>query len=68
MQVGDVVIKTKGYHFEGVVVAVFQKLNGDTRYVVECTVPGAGGLLHIFNKDQFRSKKIVEAMERLANR
>lgn len=52
MKIGDKVTKTKGYQFSGVVVSVFQTIAGKTRYVVECTVEGAGGMLHIYNAEQ----------------
>lgn len=43
---GDKVNKVSGYKFPGTVVAVFKKLNGEERYVVEMD---GYGLLHIFN-------------------
>lgn len=43
---GDLVSKTSGdYKFDGTVVAAFQKLSGQTRYVVE----DDRGILHIFS-------------------
>ncbi len=51
-QVGDQVVKIRGYHFEGEVVAAYHTRNGDARYVVECTVPGAAGMQHIYNGSQ----------------
>lgn len=51
-KVGDNVQKTKGYKWPGVVVAVFDTLSGQTRVVVECTVPEVSGALHIYNCDQ----------------
>lgn len=50
--VGDTVQKRRGYRFPGVVVAVYETLNGDTRYVVECTAESAEGCQHIFNEGQ----------------
>jgi|TARA_R110000822_G_scaffold118946_8_gene251814 hypothetical protein len=50
-KLADKVKKTKGYSFNGIIVSVFQKINGDWRYVVECTIPGAEGMLHVFNHD-----------------
>jgi hypothetical protein len=47
--VGDKVNKLRGYKWPGVVVARFQTLGGDTRYVVECTVPEVAGALHIYS-------------------
>lgn len=52
MQVGDTVQKIKGYSWPGVVVAVFENLKGQTRIVVECTVPEVAGALHIYNPEQ----------------
>ena len=46
---GDRVVKTKGYRYPGVVVAAFQTTRGLWRYVVECTVEGVEGMLHISN-------------------
>ena len=47
MNIGDRVKKVTGdYTFEGVVVAVFQKLSGQTRVVVE----NKDGILHIFSE------------------
>lgn len=46
---GQTVVKSGGdYTFRGVVVAVFEKLSGKVRYVVE----HADGMLHIFNEGQ----------------
>lgn len=50
--VGDRVRKVKGYHFPGVVVAVFKTQAQQTRYVVECTVPEVAGILHIYSGEQ----------------
>lgn len=49
---GDRVEKVNGYSFDGVVVSVFANTYGDIRYVVECTIEGANGCLHIFNGEQ----------------
>lgn len=47
MKINDKVIKTGGdYTFDGTVVAVFQKLSGKTRVVVE----NEAGILHIFSE------------------
>lgn len=46
----DKVTKTSGYLFPGTVVAVFDTLAGETRYVVESST--SPGLLHIFNEAQ----------------
>lgn len=50
--IGDRVKKVKGYPFPGIVVAVFETLKDEIRYVVECTVPDVAGILHIYNGDQ----------------
>lgn len=49
--VGDKVEKVRGYKFPGVVVARFETLSGETRYVVECTAEGAKGCLHIYSEE-----------------
>lgn len=49
MKIGDHVQKTSGYRFPGTIVAVFETLKGETRYVVEMD---GYGLLHIFNAGQ----------------
>ena len=48
--VGAQVLKPKGYPFPGTVVAAFENLSGDPRYVVESEV--APGMLHIFSGAQ----------------
>lgn len=50
--VGDKVQKVSGYTWPGVVVSVFKTLKGQTRIVVECTVPEVAGALHIYNPEQ----------------
>lgn len=50
--VGERVQKRKGYRWPGQVVAVFRNRAGDTRIVVECTVPEVEGALHIYNPEQ----------------
>jgi hypothetical protein len=52
VKVGDPVEKIKGYKWPGVVVCVFKNLSGETRVVVECTVPEVAGALHIYHPDQ----------------
>jgi hypothetical protein len=49
---GDRVRKVKGYTYEGVVVAIFRKLDGQTRLVVEVDGEACNGLLHIFSPEQ----------------
>ena len=51
LKVGDKVVKTAGdYRFEGIVVAVFTKLSGAIRVVVE----NGDGILHIFSESQLK--------------
>ncbi len=56
-QQGDKVKKVKGYAYPGVVVSAFTNLNGDSRYVVECTAPDCKGMLHIFNGEQLEMRE-----------
>jgi hypothetical protein len=50
---GDLVAKTSGdYKFDGIVVAAFQKLSGQTRYVVE----DDRGILHIFSAKNLKKR------------
>lgn len=49
------VIKCTGYLFPGVIVGIIEKLDGQRRYVVECTAKDAAGMLHIFSRDQLCS-------------
>lgn len=49
---GNLVRKTRGYPWPGVVQSVFTTEAGETRVVVECTVPEVRGALHIFNPEQ----------------
>lgn len=70
MKVGDKVIKTNGYKWPGVIVAKFKTLVGETRYVVECTVPEVAGALHIYQANQikvvvYEPGKLVESLTRL---
>lgn len=50
--IGNNVRKTKGYHYFGAVVAAFQTLAGEDRYVVESTSEGSLRMLFIFNDGQ----------------
>lgn len=52
MKVGDQVQKVRGYKFPGEIRSVFGTKSGQPRFVVECTVPGLEGMLHIFNAEQ----------------
>lgn len=56
MQIGDTVAKRSGYLWPGVIVAKFTTLAGETRYVVECTVPEVRGALHIYSENQIERK------------
>lgn len=54
--IGTPVEKIGGdYKFPGVVVAVFQKVSGEVRYVVECTAPDCKGILHIYSRKNLSS-------------
>jgi hypothetical protein len=57
--VGQRVRKRSGYSMPGVVVAVYATLNGQTRYVVECTAWAMRGCQHIFNEEQLVERKPV---------
>ena len=47
MQVGDRVWKVTGdYHYEGTIVAVVVKRNGEVRYVVEADHPAGMLMIH----------------------
>jgi hypothetical protein len=48
-QIGDKVVKPKGYRFPATIVAVFTTVKGDVRVVAEMD---GYGLLHIFNEEQ----------------
>lgn len=54
MNVGDDVQKVSGYKFYGTIVAVFETILGETRYVVEATGDGYEGMLHIYNGNQLK--------------
>lgn len=53
-QVGDIVAKSSGYRFPGVIVAIYRTLKGEARVVVECTAEACEGIQHIYNFDQIR--------------
>ena len=53
---GDHVVKVSGYRYPGIVVAAFQNMAGQWRYVVECTVPEVAGMLHIYNGGQLEKR------------
>ena len=53
-KVGDKVEKTSGYKWPGVIVSVFETLEGQRRVVVECTVAEIAGALHIYNENQLK--------------
>lgn len=50
IQVGMTVTKPKGYPFDSTVVAIFNKLDGETRVV--CESHAIPGMLHIFAPSQ----------------
>ncbi len=53
MNIGDKVVKPKGYKFDSVIVAVFTNLSGETRIVAE----NKEGILHIFSPNQLEKTK-----------
>lgn len=53
---GQRVEKVKGYKWPGVVVAQFTNINGDIRYVVECTVESVEGALHIYSEHDLKPR------------
>ena len=55
---GTRVEKIKGYKWPGIVVAVFNNIEGELRYVVECTVPDVEGALHIYAPSQLKRRGI----------
>lgn len=55
LKLNEQVKKKSGYSYPGTIVAVFQTLAGDTRYVVEATGADYKGMLHIFNGDQLEA-------------
>jgi hypothetical protein len=50
--VGDRVQKIRGYRWPGIVVAAFETLDHEPRYVVECTTEDVRGALHIYAPEQ----------------
>lgn len=52
--VGDKVRKLSGVKFNGIIVAIFRNLKGETRIVVESEV--IEGLLHIYPPELFEKK------------
>lgn len=60
--IGDKVIKPRGYQFPGTVVAVFHVHSGEWRYVVENIL--ALGLLHIYSGKQLEKVKTTVIMKR----
>lgn len=55
-KVGQPVIKSKGYAFNGEVVSVFVTRAGQIRYVVELISVDTGPVLHIYSEEQLASK------------
>lgn len=56
MEVGTHVEKVSGYRFPGVIVSKFKTLAGEIRFVVECTIPGCDGMLHIYSGKNLKIK------------
>lgn len=59
-EVGDLVAKRRGYRWPGVVVMVGRTLAGEERVVVECTVEGVEGALHIYSPQQLERTNGVQ--------
>lgn len=60
-KVGDTIYeKVMGDRWQGIVVGVFNTMQGEARIVVECMAPDVKGDLHIYNPDQL----IVTARKR----
>ena len=55
-RVGDLVKKSAGYEYPGIIVSVFTTRAGAVRYVVEADHPAFVGMLHIFNGDQLEPR------------
>lgn len=52
--------KIRGYKWPGVIVAEFNTLAGERRFVVECTVEEVAGALHIFAPEQLEFWPVYE--------
>lgn len=61
--VGTQVEKTGGYNFPGEVRSTFLTKSGQRRYVVEATVAGYSGMLHIFSEQQLVLASEAEGQE-----
>lgn len=57
MEEGTHVEKVSGYKFPGVIVSKFKTLAGEVRFVVECTIPGCEGMLHIYSEKNLKQKE-----------
>ena len=67
MKIGDRVEKTKGYRWPGVVVSMFETLNGQERIVVHCAVVAGGGKTVGWDKEKGAFKRAPTAsIERAA--
>lgn len=53
---GQRVEKVRGYKWPGVVVAQFTNIEGQIRYVVECTIPEVEGALHIYSETDLKAR------------
>ena len=60
MQVGDRFRKINGYTFEGVIVAIFTTLKGETRIVGELVGTNGNGMLHIFSPNQIQTYATIK--------
>jgi hypothetical protein len=55
LRVGMKVEKIKGYRWPGIIVSEFHTIDGQCRYVVECTVDEVRGALHIYSPEQIEA-------------
>lgn len=57
---GNLVVKTKGYNYDGIIVGKYFTFDNDLRYVVELAYTP---LQHIFSPEQLRFANIQEAKD-----
>jgi hypothetical protein len=48
--------KIKGYKYPGIIVAIFETLDGKIRYVIEADHPDFRGMLHIFSDNDIEER------------
>jgi hypothetical protein len=55
--IGDKVCKSRGYKFNGIVIAIFKNFQGQVRVCVELVSNGNGnGSIHIFSENQLENE------------